>query len=272
MLNNIKYILRENKMIILIISIILICSIAIAIGVYAQVTNKGTVKEEDNNSYEDLKNNFKDIFTNTINKETTANLNYNYNEILYTAYNIKEEKSGKYSIEVKIPLFKLDSEVITNINKEIFDTFARKIIEIINNSSVYTTYNLDYVVYVNGDIISLVIKCNYKDGINPQRIIIQTYNYDLKNDKLLTIEDILSYKKLNKEEVQNKISSEIKKVNTQMQSISSQGYNVYVRNENDNMYEVDNTNNYFLGKNNYLYLIYAYGNNYYTSEMDLVIF
>ena len=57
-----------------------------------------------------------------------------------------------------------------------------------------------------------------------------------------------------------------------MQNISEQGYNVYVRNEEDSMYEIDNTANYFLGKDNYLYLVYAYGNNNYTSEMDLVIF
>lgn len=273
--NKLKYFLVKNKMIIMIVSIILICSIAIAFGVYAQITNKGITtekKQENENSYEELKNNFKDIFTNSINKQANTNLNYNYDEILYCAYDIKEEKSGNYNINAKLPLFKLEGDIISNINKEIFDTFGRKIIDIINNSSAYTTYNLDYVAYVNENIISLVIKCNYKDGTNPQRTIIQTYNYDIENDRLLSLKEALDYKKLNKEEVQNKVYNKIKDINKQMQNISEQGYNVYVRNEKDTMYEIDNTSNYFLGKDNSLYIVYAYGNNNFTSEIDLVIF
>ena len=271
----IKYFIEKNKMLIMLISIILICSIAIAVGVYAQITNKGIAtekKQENEISYDDLRDNFKSSFTNTINKAENANSNYNYEEILYCAYNIEEEKSGKYNINAKLPLFKLENDVISNVNKEIFDTFGREIINIINTATEYTTYNLDYVAYVNGNVISLVIRCNYKDGTNPQRTIVQTYNYDIENNKMLSIQDILEYKKLNKEEVQNKIYSQIKEINMQMQNISEQGYNIYVRNEEDSMYEIDNTYNYFLGENNYLYLIYAYGNNNYTSSMDVIRF
>lgn len=277
MLNNLKYILRKNKMLIIVIAILLICSIAIAFGVYAQIINKGvkTEKEEQENeiSYDDLRDEFKkNSFTNSINKQESANLNYNYDEILYCAYDIKEEKSGQYNINAKLPLFKLESDVISNINKEIFDTFGRKIVDIISNTSVYTTYNLDYVAYINGNVISLIIKCNYKDGTNPQRTIIQTYNYDIENNKLLTIQDLLDYKNLNEEEVQNKVHEQIKEISKQMQSISDQGYNIYIRDEEDSIYEIDNTYNYFLGENNYLYLVYAYGNNNYTSEMDVLRF
>lgn len=275
MLNNIKYIFRKNKMLIIIISILLVCSIAIAFGVYAQITDTGTTKgkkQENEIDYEELENNFKDIFTNSINKQANVNSSYNYEEILYCAYDIKEEKSGNYNINAKLPLFKLEGDIISNVNKEIFDTFGREIIDIINNSSAYTTYNLDYVAYVNESIISLVIKCNYKDGTNPQRTIIQTYNYDVQNNKLLSLQDIIDYKKLSKEEVQNKVYNKIKDINKQMQNISEQGYNVYVRNEKDTIYEIDNTKNYFLGKDNSLYIVYAYGNNNFTSEIDLVIF
>lgn len=271
-----KYFLQENKMLIVIISIILICSIAIAIGVYAQITNRGFTGNKNDNetdtNYEDLKNNFEDIFTNNINKEATAKLNINYDELLYCRYNIKEEKSGKYNIDAKIPEFKGESEVIQNINKEIYDTFAGEIIKIANTATVYTTYNLDYVAYVNNNVISLVIMCKYKNGTNPQRRIVQTYNYDIEKDKLLNIEDIINYKSLNKEEIEKTVQEEIKKVNNQMKNINNQGYNVYLRDEDSEIYKIENTSNFFLGKNNYLYLVYAYGNNNYTSEMDLVIF
>ena len=114
--------------------------------------------------------------------------------------------------------------------------------------------------------------CKYKKGANAQRRIVQTYNYDVENDKLLTIDDIVKYKNLNKEEMNKKIENEIKNANSKSKKIVEQGFNVYVRDEDSQIYEVENTPNFFLGKNNYLYLVYAYGNDNYTSELDLVIF
>ena len=40
----------------------------------------------------------------------------------------------------------------------------------------------------------------------------------------------------------------------------------------NHMYKVENTPDFFIGKDNHLYLVYAYGNNNYTSEVDLLIF
>ena len=181
-----KFFLKKNKILIMITLIILICSIAIAFGVYAQITNRGAGKRENSESdnFEDLKSNFESIFNNSINKEATAKLNINYEELLYTRNEIKETKEGEYSIDAKIPEFKEENEILKNINAEIIDTFAKEIIKIGNNSSINVTYNLDYVAYVNNNIISLAIICKYKDGANPQRKIVQTYNYDLENNKL----------------------------------------------------------------------------------------
>lgn len=273
-MKNLKYFLLKNKIIIMMASIILICSIAIAIGVYAQITRTGSSiskQPEENHNYEDLENNFEDIFTNTINKEVTAKQDINYDEIIYCAYDIKEEK-GNYSISAKIPLFKIENDVTKQINTEIYDTFAKTIVNIVKNSNTSTTFNLDYVAYVNNNILSLIIRCKYKNGSNPQRNIIQTYNYDVENNKLVDINEIINYKNLNKEDMQNTVIEKIKEENSHVKSISDQGYNVYIRDENNKIYKIDNTPNFFLGKNNYLYLVYAYGNNNYTSEIDLVIF
>lgn len=275
-MTNLKYILKNNKRLIMIALIILICSISIAIGIYTYFTDNNSIgakqEENENSDYEDLKSNFEYIFTNSINKETTAKLNINYDELIYCKYDIKEEKTGEYSINAKIPFFKSDNEELNEVNNEIFDIFARKIIDIINSSTVNTRYNIDYVVYINNNIASLVIRCNYKSGSNPQREIIQTYNYDIENEKILNIQDILEYKGLDKEQVQNKIDDEIKGIKNQKNTISEQGYNVYNRDEQSEIYKIDNTPNFFIGKNNYLYLVYAYGNSNYTSEIDLVIF
>ena len=274
-MSKLKYIFQEKKMLIIIISIILICSIAIAFGVYAQITNKGSIKkdsENENTNYEELKSNFQEIFTDSINKETTANAEINYDELLYLKYNIKEEIVGKYNVTAKIPGFKEDTETLKKINQEIYDVFAREILKIAADSSTNSTFNLDYVGYVNNNIISLVIMCKYKKGANAQRRIVQTYNYDIENDRLLTIEDLIQYKNLEKKNVQEKINKTIKDENSKSKTIIEQGFNVYVRDENSEIYEVEKTPNFFLGKNNYLYLVYAYGNTNYTDVIDLVIF
>ena len=86
------------------------------------------------------------------------------------------------------------------------------------------------------------------------------------------MEDVIEYKNLNKDEVQNRIYKEIAKINQKTKNISEQGYNLYLRDETSDIYKIENTENFLLGNNNYLYLIYAYGNNEFTSQMDLVIF
>ncbi len=273
-----KYIWRDKKQVIILIAILLVCSIAIAIGIYAQITNSKITKTEEEKqqaNYEDLKNNFDSIFTNTINKEGSAkieNSNINYDDIIETKYKVNEKKETKYNIVVEIPLFKKETETTKRINQEIFNTFGKKVVDIVKNNKTYTVYNLGYVGYINDNILSLVIKCTLKEGTTAQRTIIQTYNYNIDEDKLMTIEDIIQTKNLDKEKMQKQITEEITKLSKQNASFANQGYNVYVRNPNDDMYKLENTPNFFLGKNKTLYLVYAYGNNDYTSETDLIIF
>ena len=38
------------------------------------------------------------------------------------------------------------------------------------------------------------------------------------------------------------------------------------------IYKIDNTSTFFLTQDGYVYIVYAYGNNDYTTEMDLIIF
>ncbi len=273
-----KYIWRDKKQLIIIILIVLVCSIALAIGIYAQITNSKITKteaEREEADYEDLKNNFDSIFTNTINKEgavKVVNANINYDEIIETKYDINEKKETKYNIVAKIPLFKEETATTKKINQEIFDIFGQKIADIITNNKAYTIYNMGYVGYINDNILSLVIKCTLKEGTNPQRTIIQTYNYNIDEDRLVSLDEIIQKRNLDKEKMQERITEEITKVSQQNTSIMEQGYNVYQRNPNNDMYKVENTPNFFLGKNKTLYLIYAYGNKENTSETDLIIF
>ena len=272
-MDKIKYFFMKNNMIIVIALIVVICAIAIAVGVYAQITNKKLIvnKDETNEEYAELEKDFDQIFTNSINKETTAKQDIDYNEIIYCAYNI-EKTEAKYSVNAKVPLFKIKNEATEKVNQEIYNTFVKTITDIAKNSTTHTTFDLSYVVYVNNNIVSLVIKCTYKNGSNPQRKIIQTYNYDTENNKILDIDQILKYKNLEKQDVEKAIKEKIAEEKKEDEVYYEQGYSAFVRNENDNMYKIENTPNFFIGKENHLYLVYAYGNNNYTSEIDLVIF
>ena len=46
----------------------------------------------------------------------------------------------------------------------------------------------------------------------------------------------------------------------------------YQRDIGNNQYLLENIDTYFIDQNDYLYIVFAYGNQNYTSEMDLVIF
>ena len=136
-----------------------------------------------------------------------------------------------------------------------------------------TIYSIDYVGYVNGDILSLIIRSTLKEGENAQRVIVQTYNYNLVTGEKVTLNDLITRKSLNKDDVEAKIKSVIQEADTQAKAIENMGYNnIFSRDINNNMYKVDNSGTFFLGENNKLYIVYAYGNNNFTSEMDIVLF
>ena len=78
-------------------------------------------------------------------------------------------------------------------------------------------------------------------------------------------------KNLNKNDVYKKVISEIDKVISQNEALSQSGFELYKRNKDDKRYLPENTNTFFMDLNNNLYLIYAYGNNNFTSELDMVI-
>ena len=147
-----------------------------------------------------------------------------------------------------------------------------KLLDIIDTSTTYTIYNVEYKAFVNGNILSLVIKCTLKEGKNPQRVIMQTYNYNLESDKLLTLQELIDIKKLDKKEVQNKIKEKIKEKNTNSGALVKQGYNVFVRNIDSEEYLVENVTTCFLGEEGHLYIIFAYGNKNFTQEMDYLVF
>jgi hypothetical protein len=68
------------------------------------------------------------------------------------------------------------------------------------------------------------------------------------------------------------IFQEIEKQNKGALELKKLGYNVFIRNITDDMFKMKNINTYFVDSEGYIYVIYAYGNNNLTTEMDIVVF
>ena len=129
---------------------------------------------------------------------------------------------------------------------------------------------MEYVANVQDDILSLMIRSNLKEGVSAQRIIIQTYNYDLRNNKEINLEEVLKIKNIDKSELQSKITDSIKTEQKKVEDLEKLGYNVYSRDVSNDMYKIENSKEFYL-TNDTLYIIYAYGNDNFTSEIDLIV-
>ena len=269
------------------ILIILFCIFAIVAGVWAQITEgddevdianreqQNTIEEK---TQDELKSEFALLFTNTLNLgsfDTTgiAKINAEQN-IVYEAINL-EENNDRYEMNLHIPVINVRSELSNQLNQTTQTIFINKANEIIQDtdSTIKTIYSIDYVAFVNSDILSLVIRSTLKEGDSAQRIIVQTYNYNLTTNQEATLVDLLTLKRLNRGEVNNKILEVATAADEADKALEAMGYNqVYIRDLASDIYTVDNAGAYFLGPNGELYIIYAYGNGEFTSKMDIVFF
>lgn len=191
-------------------------------------------------------------------------------EIIYTYYDKMESKKNSYELDLQIPYINIDNEIIKQYNneiKEIFQKKAEKVLETQNKNIVYT---VKYQAIIEDNILSLIIKSELKEGASAQRKIIKTYNYDLSNNKEISLKEIILKKDLKQDEVQRKIKDRIKIEEKEVEDLKNLGYNIFERNSEDKQYAIENSKEFFI-KNQHIYVIYAYGNESLTSEMDVVV-
>lgn len=266
-----------------------LCFLAIIAGIYAQFF----VKDEDKNNViiptgnqtpteetgektqEEIKSQFTSLFTNILN---TGNYNTSSiskidtsKDIVYSAYDIIENNDN-YEVNIHLPVINISGEVPVGFNNITQTVFADKASEVLSNKGEKIIYQVNYVAYINGDILSLAINSTLKEGSNPQRIMVQTYNYNLATGEEIHLVDILSQRNLVQSEVQNKITDTVTKAKEEAEILVQSGYSVYSRDLNSDIYKLENISNYLLGANGELYIIFAYGNQNHTSEMDIILY
>lgn len=275
----------KKKQLILYSVIIIVCIVSIIIAFYVQfytridigkmigLSSEVSIGKKTEEEEEIIKSEFNTIFNNNIENDDGRNNLKKQKEdkpLVYTEYEKKETKLNSYDLEVHIPYINIQGEIIDKYNKEIHDIFIQmteKVLKSQNNNVIYT---VEYVANVEDDILSLMIKSNLKEGSKAQKVIIQTYNYDLRNNKEISLEEVLKIKQLSTEEVQGKIKEEISIEQQKAQDLKSLGYNIYSRDVNSDIYNIEKTTEFYLTKDA-IYIIYAYGNQTNTSEMDVII-
>ena len=267
------------------ITIIVICIISLIIASYVQfyaridfgkLWGEGRISaygKKTDEEVETIKAGFDQIFTNKIaNEEGHEDKKKETDKLLvYTNFEGKESKLNSYDVNINIPYINIDNEKIEEYNKgieEIFVNKARSVLESQNKNIIYT---VEYVADIQFDILSLMIRANLKEGSQPQRIIIQTYNYDLRNNKEISLAEVLKIEDLDETDVQGRIKNEIELEQKRVNDIKELlGSDVYNRDISSDIYKIEKTTEFYLTSDT-LYLIYAYGNTTQTTEMDLVV-
>lgn len=283
-----KVVLPEKKVfnikqIIIYVTILVICAISIIVALcvqfYARIDIGRLLGFESevkfgNKTKEQtdlLKTEFDQIFTNRIeNGEGQDSKKRETDQpLVYTKIEGKDSKLNSYDVEVHIPYINIDHEIIDEYNREI-EEFINKTSAILEGQDKNTIYTVEYVANVQDGILSLMIRSNLKQGASAQRVIIQTYNYDLRNNKKISLEEVLKIEDIDQTQLQEKIRNEVTTEQRQVEDLKNLGYNIYNRDVTSDIYQIENSKEFYVTKDA-LYLIYAYGNDTFTSEMDLII-
>lgn len=276
----------SSKRLVIYAMISIVCVVAIGLAIYFQFfyvednglnwNANGDNEVSKDAEYERLRTDFNSIFNNSVRKvagedEAIEKIDAT-KDIVYTMYLIDLYSEDKYDINLNLPVLNINHDNAKKINEEIDQIFGSKTNDVVQSREALSIYNLDYVAYLKNDILSLVIKATLKELDYQQRVIVKTYNYDVVKNEEVSLGQLLLNKNLDKNEVYQTVIDEIDEVISENEALAQTGYEVFKRDRNDSRYLLENTDTFFIDQNDYLYLIYAYGNNNFTSEIDIVIF
>ena len=271
--------------------IVAICIIALFVGVYgvifkdASKTNITTGNEDNETANqvqtaEEVKNGFKDLFTNEFFKSNFDDSKVQKadpdKEIVYDDVTSTDKKANYYELNIHIPFININSDLANQYNEYTQSQFVQYANNLVSKETPgdYTIYNVSFTSYINNDVLSVAILAEIKVGNEQQRTMVKTYNYNLTTNKEVTISEILDNRGIDSTVVNKKINSTVQEAKEQEEAMIDSGYNeIYQRDLQSDIYDVKRVTDFFQGPNGELYIIYAYGNtsDIATSEMDVVV-
>ena len=267
--------------------IMIICIVSVFVGVYAvelriakdereRLEQSAERNEPVRKGEKSTTEKFKDLFTNEFfgsNFDDTGIKKVETNKPLVYSWSENINKDGKYAIDVHLPAINVDSEIVQKYNEATSQNFISKVNSLKSEeqpNSQFTIYETSFTSYINEDILSIAIRASLKEGNNAQRVIIKTYNYNLKTGQEVKISDILAKRGIEASTVDQKINEEVKEAAEEAESVAKTGYEIYKRNLGNQMYLVKNVTNFIQGPEGELYIIFDYGETNNTSEMDVI--
>lgn len=189
--------------------------------------------------------------------------------LVYTSYKEKIELENTYSINVYVPNINIESEVVKSFNDKMKNTYIKKIDQI-KAKNTKTIMSMQYLATVQNNILSVIVSTDLKEDITSQRLLIETFNYDLKNDREISLEEYLNNNSnYNKENIKKEVNDYVIEQKEKNSSLQELGFPVYKRDETSEIYNIKNTSHFFIDENA-IYLIYPYGNKENTREIDIV--
>lgn len=273
---------KINKRRIIIYSIaIFACILAIVVIIGIQILGNDVVdnffgvskitkktEEEENR----LKANFDTLFQNQLENNSSCEVKKidKNKDIVYTNYENTDKSANNYEMNVNLPYINIKNQSVKDYNENIKNIFQAKAEEVLKSTNSNVIYTVKYEAYIENNILSLIIYSDLKQDSSAQRIIVQTFNFNLETNKELILEDIIKIYELDEKTVQDKIDNEIKAEEKKAEDLKALGYNVFTRDTKSDMYKIKNATEFFVHNNN-LYIIYAYGNDKLTSERDIVV-
>lgn len=274
-----EYKVRKRDIVIYTVCIV-ICVVALTVVATMQVLGEGVTNKvfhvnklqvASEEEQVKLRSDFENMFTNQITGQINGiEKNDENRDYVYTSYENQDNVSGNYILNVHIPNFNIKDDNLDEINNKISTEYKQRVNQILNSTGSQIIYSVEYRCYVENDILFLVIRSKLKESNNAQMQMIYTYNYDLKDKKEITFSEMIEKLDYNKDDVQNAIKQYIENQENNSKSLKNLGYGIYVRNSKDDMYKIENTKQFFM-KDGKIYVVYPYGNNSVTSEMDIVI-
>lgn len=255
---------KGKKILIIVLIIILVVLSLVAVGLFLFNEEQEEIARQEEEAIINAEENFKNLFLNLEYSE-------NKNEAVTLSYSMEKIAENKYDVKANVPLLNIETDAAQAVNDDINNIFGRKLLEVVKESTAYTKYHVDYIAYTNDNIISLIIKATLKEGSEAQRIMVKTYNYDLVENKLVTLVEYMEKTDLNKSAIQNQIINYIREKSANTDASLAQEYNLYVRDIRSEEYLIENVENYYIGQDGKLYIVFAYGNNIATETVDVII-
>ena len=272
--------LDGTKKIIFFIVIILICVIALFVAIYIEffyqyaetdpfltglVSSEKTQEEITN-----MKNSFGELFKNTLTVEESQKGKVD-STLVNTGYQIQNNDDAFYTINVNVPTIKLNTQVAADLNAQLKNDFYQNALGYMVQTEHHIYYTVSYQAFYREGYLSIVVKSSLKEGNDPESVIVKAYVYNMESNELVSINELLERTGITSKKAQSAIDKEIRAANNRSKTLAVEFGEMFSRDVESEDYLVENAKNYFLTDEGNLYIVYTYGEDATTNEIDIII-